>query len=169
MAKRGRPIKWEEAFDKYKSTAQFYTKRAGTRLNDRYIRDIDEFKEKVSGYRETYGWGVAKATSFLAQTASLNQASLKQVQALQRVAEEFGGEKLTFKQAVLTFESGSMFDADDVIDLVEANEWNTPEKLAAAVRGGEMTISELYKYLQTDIPGTKERRDWISQNVFGSD
>ena len=169
MAKRGRPIKWEEAFEKYRSTAQFYTKRAGTRLNDRYIRDIDIFKEQVSGYRDTYGWGVAKATSFLAQTASLNQASLKQVQALQRVAEEFGGEKMPFKQAVLAFESGSVVETGDVIELVEANGWDTDAELAAAVRSGEMTISELYKYLQTDIPSTKERKDWISQNIFGSD
>lgn len=169
MAKRGRPIKWEEAFDKYKSTARYYTKRAGTRLNDRYIRDIDDFKEQVSGYRDTYGWGVAKATSFLAQTASLNHASLKQIQALQSVAEEFGGEKMSFKQAVLTFESGSVVETGDVIELVEANGWDTPEKLAAAVRGGEMTISELNKYLQTGIPRAKDRRDWISQNVFGSD
>ena len=86
MAKRGRPIKWEEAFKKYQSTALYYTKRANTRLSDEYIRDIDQFKEQVMSYRDVYDWSVAKATSFLAQKAGLNNASLNQLRALQSEA-----------------------------------------------------------------------------------
>ena len=166
--KRGRPIKWESAFEKYKSTAQYYTKRAGTMLNDRYIQDISHFKVQVSEYRKKYGWTVAKTTSFLAQGASLNGASLKQIAALQNVAEEFEGRHMTFKQAVLAYEKGSVYEKSDVIELVESNGWDTDAKLAAAVANGERSISELYIYLKDKIPSTKDRRDWISQNIFGS-
>ena len=81
--KRGRPIKWEEAFKKYKLTALYYTNRANTQLSSHYIQDIDQFKEQVTSYRETYGWTVGKATSVLAQKAGMNDATLSQVQALQ--------------------------------------------------------------------------------------
>ena len=166
--KRGRPIKWESAFEKYKSTALYYTKRAGTLLNDRYIQDISQFKAQVSEYRKKYGWTVAKTTSFLAQGAALNGASLKQIAALQNITDEFEGRHLTFKQAVLAYEKGSVYDKSDVIDLVEANGWDTDAKLAAAVASGEMTISELYIYLKDRIPSAKDRKEWISQNIFGS-
>ena len=167
MAKRGRPVKWEEAFKKYQSTARYYTNRARTQLNDRYIRDIDQFKEQVTSYREMYNWGVAKATSFLAQKASLNEASLNQISALQRTAA-LAGQNLSFKAAVGIFRSASDEEFSDIKKMVQANGWETEEELIDAVRSGDLTISELYKYLVTTIPSAAERKKWISQNIFGS-
>lgn len=167
MAKRGRPIKWEEAFKKYQSTARYYTNRARTQLNDRYIQDIDQFKEQVMSYREMYNWGVAKATSFLAQKASLNEASLNQISALQRTAT-LAGQNLSFKAAVGIFRSASNEDYSDIKKMVQANGWETEDELIDAVRSGDLTISELYKYLVATIPSAAERKKWISQNIFGS-
>lgn len=62
------------------------------------------------------------------------------------------------------------------MNLVNENEWwdgddrqASIERLSAAVVSGELTISEMYKFLMTvGITGTAERRDLISENVFGS-
>lgn len=177
MAKRGRPIKWEEAFKKYQSTARYYTNRARTQLNDRYIQDIDQFKEQVMSYREMYNWGVAKATSFLAQKASLNEASLNQISALQRTAA-LAGQNLSFKTAVDIFRSAKDEEIDYIKNVVAKNGWTSEQELIDAVRSGELTISELYKYLvvwqnpdpegKTPGAGVEDRKKWISQNIFGS-
>lgn len=177
MAKRGRPIEWEKAYQKYQSTAQWYTKRAKTMLNENYIRDIDKFKEQVMNYRDVYDWGVAKATSFLAQKAALNDASLQQVSMLQSAAAR-AGKNINFVTAVDIFRSAKDEEIDYIRGLVEEHGWSSEQELIDGVRNGEMTISELYKYLviwenpdkDGNTPGAsvEDRKEWISQNIFGS-
>lgn len=175
MAKRGRPIKWEEAFKKYQSTAQYYTKRANTRLSDEYIRDIDQFKEQVMSYRDVYDWSVAKATSFLAQKAGLNNASLNQLRALQSEAAKLG-KNINLATGAKIFRSAKDEEIDYIKKVVAKNGWTSKQELIDAVRSGELTISELYKYLviwqdpEGDTPGAgvEDRKEWISQNIFGS-
>ena len=181
MAKRGRPIKWGKAFEKYKSTAWRYTKRAGTILGDDYISDIDTFKEQVMGYRDTYGWGVAKTTSFLAQHAGLNGVSLKQLNAFRATAAEIVEGPVSMKDAAAAFYSpASEFRTKAEKDAVRnalkeamtarvaQNGW-TKEALAEQVKKGEMTLAELNAYLSVDTTDSYERAEWISQNIFGSD
>lgn len=177
MAKRGRPIKWEKAFKKYQSTAQYYTKRANTRLSDEYIRDIDQFKEQVMSYRDVYDWSVAKATSFLAQKAGLNNASLNQLRALQSEAAKLG-KNINLATGAKIFRSAKDEEIDYIKKVVAKNGWTSKQELIDAVRSGELTISELYKYLvvwqdpdpEGDTPGAgvEDRKEWISQNIFGS-
>lgn len=177
MAKRGRPIKWEEAFKKYQSTALYYTKRANTQLSDEYIRDIDQFKEQVMSYRDVYDWSVAKATSFLAQKAGLNNASLNQLRALQSEAAKLG-KNINLALGAKIFRSAKDEEIDYIKKVVQKYGWTSKQELIDAVRSGELTISELYKYLviwqdpdpegKTPGAGVEDRKEWISQNIFGS-
>ena len=175
--KRGRPVKWEEAFKKYQSTAQYYTKRANTQLSDQYIRDIDHFKEQVRSYRDIYNWSVAKATSFLAQKAGLNDASLNQIRALQSEAARLG-KNVNLAVGAEIFRSAKDEEIDYIKDVVAEHGWTSEQELIDAVHSGELTISELYKYLvvwrnpdpegKTPGAGVEARKEWISQNIFGS-
>lgn len=173
--KRGRPIKWEEAFKKYQSTAQYYTKRANTELSDQYIRDIDHFREQVESYRDIHNWSVAKATSFLAQKAGLNDASLNQIRALQSEAAVLG-KNINLATGAKIFRSAKDEDIDYIKKVVAKYGWTTKQELIDAVHSGELTISELYKYLviwqdpegETPGDGVEDRKEWISQNIFGS-
>ena len=128
MAKRGRPIKWGKAFEKYKSTAQFYTNRADGILSEDYINDVDTFKEQVMGLRDTYGWGVEKATSALAQRAGLNGASLKQVRMMQFYHLVQTGEDLSFEDAVYAF-SPKNRETEDVLKMAKKLEITTEDEL----------------------------------------
>lgn len=175
--KRGRPVKWEEAFKKYQSTAQYYTKRANTQLSDQYIRDIDHFKEQVRSYRDIYNWSVAKATSFLAQKAGLNDASLNQIRALQSEAARLG-KNVNLAVGAEIFRSAKDEEIDYIKEVVAKHGWESEQELIDAVHSGELTISELYKYLvvwknpdpegKTPGAGVEDRKEWISQNIFGS-
>lgn len=177
MAKRGRPINWEKAYKTYKKTVNYYTNMLGTKKNDWYIDDIDAFKEKVTSQRDTKrNWSIRKATSYWAQRASLNGATMNQIDALRR-ASQWLGHDLKFKELVEVYEHSTGADVEYIAELVEANGWDygdnqglTLQALGDAVNRGELTISEMYRYMAyIGISDTELRRDLISQNVFGSD
>ena len=182
MAQRGRPIEWGKAFERYNSTARHYAKVAGTKLNSDWdFKDIDQFKEQVSSYRDTYGWGVAKTTSFLAQHAGLNGVSLKQLNAFRATAAELVEGPPSMKDAAAPFytpasefrtkaEKEAVRNAmkEAMTARVAENGW-TKEALAEQVKKGEMTLAELNAYLSVDTTDSYERAEWISQNIFGSD
>ena len=169
MAKRGRPIKWGKAFEKYKSTAQFYTNRADGILSEDYINDVDTFKEQVMGLRDKYGWGVEKATSALAQRAGLNGASLKQVRMMQFYHLTQTGEDLSFEDAVYAF-SPKNRETEDVLNMAKKLEIETEDELQEAVMDGIVSLSEANVILVRKFGkfGKYERAEWISQNIFGS-
>ena len=182
MAKRGRPIEWGKAFERYNSTARHYAKVAGTKLNaDWDFKDIDQFKEQVSSYRDTYGWDVAKTTSFLAQHAGLNGVSLKQLNAFRATAAEIVEGPVSMKSAAAAFYSpASEFRTKEEKEAVRnalkesmtarvaEKGWTDRSELADAVKKGEMTLAELNAYLSVDTTDSYERAEWISQNIFGS-
>ena len=170
MAKRGRPIKWEEAFKKYQSTARYYTSRANTQLSAHYIQDIDQFKEQVMGYRDTYGWTVGKATSVLAQKAGMNDATLNQVQALQSARMRQTGNYVSLAAAAAMFSPRNK-ETEDIMNLAHSLGIETEEELAEAGRNGELSLSEVNIILvrQFGITDSRNRSHWISQNIFGSD
>lgn len=177
MAKRGRPINWEKAYKTYNKTVKYYTNMLGTKKNEWYISDIDAFKEKVTSQRDMKrGWSIRKATSYWAQRASLNGATMNQIEALRR-SSEWIGHDLKFKELVDAYQSSMGVDVKYIKDLVEDNGWDygdntglTLQALGDAVNRGELTISEMYRYMVTmGITDTELRRDLISQNVFGSD
>ena len=170
MAKRGRPIKWEEAFKKYKLKALYYTNRANTELSAHYIKDIDQFKEQVTGYRETYGWTVGKATSVLAQKAGMNDATLNQVQALQSARMRQTGNYVSLAAAAAMFSPRNK-ETEDIMNLAHSLGIETEEELAEAGRNGELSLSEVNIILvrQFGITDSRNRSHWISQNIFGSD
>ncbi len=167
--KRGRPIKWEEAFKKYQLTALYYTNRANTQLSSHYIQDIDQFKEQVTGYRETYGWTVGKATSVLAQKAGMNDATLSQVQALQRARMKQTGNYVSLAAAANMFSPRNK-ENEDVLKLAHSLGIETEEELAEAGRNGELSLSEVNIILvrQFGVMDSQSRKNWISQNIFGS-
>ena len=167
--KRGRPIKWEEAFKKYKLTALYYTNRANTQLSAHYIQDIDQFKEQVMGYRETYGWTVGKATSVLAQKAGMNDATLSQVQALQSARMKQTGQYVSLAAAANMFSPRNK-ENEDILKLAKSLSIETEEELAEAGRNGELSLIEVNVILvrQFDITDSYARKNWISQNIFGS-
>ena len=169
MAKRGRPIKWEEAFKKYQSTARYYTNRANTKLSAHYIQDIDQFKEQVMGYRDTYGWTVGKATSVLAQKAGMNDATLSQVQALQSARMRQTGNYVSLAAAANMFSPRNK-ETEDVMKLAKSLSIETEEDLAEAGQSGELSLSEVNILLvrQFGIMDSYARKSWISQNIFGS-
>ena len=121
-------------------------------------------------------WTVAKTVSYFAQKSSLNGATKSQVDALRRAGAEFGDD-IRFKQAVDMFKSANDEDMDTIKKFVNGKGWfddddfeESMENLGNAVRNGELTISEMYKYLASiGIVDSEERRKYISQNVFGSD
>ena len=171
MAKRGRPINWEKAYKTYRKTVDYYTKTFGTYKNDWYMEDFHQFKERVMSQRDIKkNWTVAKTTSYFAQKASLNGVTINQINALRKAGAEVG-QDLRFTEAVPIFASAQDEDLSDVKDLVEDNGLydGTFESLGNAVRNGELTISEMYKFLASQgITDTNERRDILSQNVSGS-
>lgn len=171
MAKRGRPINWEKAYKTYRKTVDYYTKTFGTHKNEWYMADFHQFKERVMGQRDIKKkWTVAKTTSYFAQKASLNGVTINQINAIRRAGAEVG-QDLRFTEAVPIFASAQAEEMEYVENLVDGNGLydGTFESLGNAVRNGELTISEMYKYLAAKgITDTKERRDIISQNVFGS-
>ena len=176
MAKRGRPIEWRKAYDTYKRTVDNYTKKLGTMKNEWYMTDFHQFKERVTSQREIESkWTVAKTVSYFAQKASLNEMTIKQINELRSVGKEFG-KRLSFTKAVGIFRSAKDEETKYIQNLVKKNEWwdkddrqASIERLSAAVVNGELTISEMYRFMATvGIDGTAERRDLISQNVFGS-
>ena len=177
MAKRGRPINWRKAYSTYKQTVDRYTNKLGTMKNEWYMEDFHQFKERITSQREIMEnkWTVAKTVSYFAQKASLNEMTIKQINELRRVGKEFG-KRLSFEKAVNIFRSAKNEETKYIVNLVNKNEWwdgedrqASIERLSAAVVNGELTISEMYKFLMTvGITGTAERRDLISENVFGS-
>ena len=176
MAKRGRPIDWRKAYSTYKRTVDYYTKKLGTMKNEWYMTDFHQFKERVTSQREIENkWTVAKTVSYFAQKASLNEMTIKQINELRSVGKEFG-KRLSFTKAVGIFRSAKDEETKYIVNLVNENEWwdnddrqASIERLSAAVVNGELTISEMYKFLMAvGITGTAERRDLISENVFGS-
>lgn len=177
MAKRGRPIGWRKAYNAYRKTVDYYTKKLGTMKNEWYMTDFHQFKERVTSQREIMEnkWTVAKTVSYFAQKASLNEMTIKQIEELRRVGKEFG-KRLSFAKAVSVFRSAKDEETKYIMNLVNENEWwdgddrqASIERLSAAVVNGELTISEMYRFLATvGIAGTDERRDLISQNIFGS-
>lgn len=177
MAKRGRPIDWRKAYSTYKNTVDHYTKKLGTLKNEWYMTDFHQFKERVTSQREIMDnkWTVAKTVSYFAQKASLNEMTIKQINELRSVGKEFG-KRMSFLKAVDIFRSAKDEETKYIVNLVNKNEWwddddrqASIERLSAAVVNGEMTISEMYRFLATvGIDGTAERRDLISENVFGS-
>ena len=176
MAKRGRPIDWRKAYSTYKRTVDYYTKKLGTMKNEWYMTDFHQFKERVTSQREIENkWTVAKTVSYFAQKASLNEMTIKQINELRSVGKEFG-KRMSFTKAVDIFRSSKNEETKYIVNLVNENEWwdgddrqASIERLSAAVVNGEMTISEMYRFLMTvGITGTAERRDLISENVFGS-
>ena len=176
MAKRGRPIDWRKAYSTYKRTVDYYTKKLGTMKNEWYMTDFHQFKERVTSQREIESkWTVAKTVSYFAQKASLNEMTIKQINELRSVGKEFG-KRLSFTKAVGIFRSAKDEETKYIVKLVNENDWwdgddrqASIERLSAAVVNGELTISEMYRFLMTvGITGTAERRDLISENVFGS-
>lgn len=177
MAKRGRPISWRKAYSTYKNTVDYYTKKLGTMKNEWYMTDFHQFKERVTSQREIMEnkWTVAKTVSYFAQKASLNEMTINQINELRSVGKEFG-KRLSFQKAVDIFRSAKDEETKYITNLVNENEWwdgddrqASIERLSAAVVNGELTISEMYRFLMTvGITGTAERRDLISENVFGS-
>lgn len=176
MAKRGRPIDWRKAYSTYKRTVDYYTKKLGTMKNEWYMTDFHQFKERVTSQREIENkWTVAKTVSYFAQKASLNEMTIKQINELRSVGKEFG-KRMSFTKAVDIFRSAKNEETKYIVNLVNENEWwdgddrqASIERLSAAVVNGELTISEMYRFLMTvGITGTAERRDLISENVFGS-
>lgn len=176
MAKRGRPINWEKAYKTYHKTVDYYNKTLGTKKNDWYMADIDQFKERVTSQRDiNKKWSVAKTVSYYAQKSSLEGVTINQINELRRVGAEFG-QNINFIKAVNIFRSSQTEDMDDIKKLIEKNEWWDPEdydasieRLAAAVMNGDLTISEMYRFLGTEIADSEQRRKLISQNIFGSD
>lgn len=177
MAKRGRPINWEKAYKTYQKTVNYYTEKLGTTKNDWYVSDIDAFKEKVTSQRDiNKKWSVAKTVSYYAQKSSLNGVTINQINELRTVGTEFG-ENISFSKAVKIFRSAATEDLRDIKDFVKDNGWwdeddyqLSMENLSGAVMRGELTISEMYKFLiSVGIPDAKERGKLISQNIFGSD
>lgn len=177
MAKRGRPISWQKAYSTYQRTVENYTKKLGTMKNEWYMEDFHQFKERVTSQREIMDnkWTVAKTVSYFAQKASLNEMTIKQIDELRSVGKEFG-KRMSFAKAVSIFRSAKDEETKYIVNLVNENEWwdgddrqASIERLSAAVVNGELTISEMYRFLMTvGISGTAERRDLISENVFGS-
>lgn len=176
MAKRGRPIDWRKAYSTYKRTVDYYTKKLGTMKNEWYMTDFHQFKERVTSQREIESkWTVAKTVSYFAQKASLNEMTIKQINELRSVGKEFG-KRMSFTKAVDIFRSAKDEETKYIVNLVNENDWwdgddrqASIERLSAAVVNGELTISEMYRFLMTvGITGTAERRDLISENVFGS-
>ena len=176
MAKRGRPIDWRKAYGTYKRTVDYYTNKLGTMKNEWYMTDFHQFKERVTSQREIESkWTVAKTVSYFAQKASLNEMTIKQIDELRSVGKEFG-KRLSFTKAVGIFRSARNEEMKYIVNLVNKKKWwdkddrqASIERLSAAVVDGELTISEMYKFLATvGIDDAAERRDLISQNVFGS-
>lgn len=177
MAKRGRPIDWRKAYGTYKRTVDNYTKKLGTMRNEWYMTDFHQFKERVTSQREIMDnkWTVAKTVSYFAQKASLNEMTIKQIDELRSVGKEFG-KRMKFITAVNIFRSARNEEMKYIVNLVNKKKWwdnddrqASIERLSAAVVDGELTISEMYKFLATvGIDDAAERRDLISQNVFGS-
>ena len=177
MAKRGRPIKWWKAYSDYKRTVEHYNKQLGTGKSEWYMEDFHQFKERVMSQRDVKNdWTVAKTVSYFAQKSALNGATKSQVDALRRAGAEFGDD-MRFKKAVELFRSANGEDMDDIKKFVNKKGWFDEDdfegsiaNLGDAVRNGELTISEMYKYLASiGIDDSEERRKYISQNVFGSD
>ena len=177
MAKRGRPINWQKAYRTYQNTVNYYTKTLGTMRNDWYMDDFHQFKERITSQRDVVKnkWSVSKTVSYFAQKASLNEATMPQINAIRRAGEQFQ-DKIGFLKAVKIFRSSSSEELKYVNKLITENEWYDPDDfeqtlvlLGDAVRNGEITISEMYRWLGQTITDTSTRRDYISQNVFGSD
>ena len=180
MAKRGRPIDWRKAYSTYKRTVDYYTKKLGTMKNEWYMTDFHQFKERVTSQREIENkWTVAKTVSYFAQKASLNEMTIKQINE-HRSGEKEPGKRMSITKAVDTNTTPTNKAKNEetkyIVNLVNENEWwdgddrqASIERLSAAVVNGELTISEMYRFLMTvGITGTAERRDLISENVFGS-
>ena len=106
----------------------------------------------------------------------MNGATMNQIDALRR-SSEWIGHDLKFKDLVDAYQSSMGVDIKYIKKLVEDNGWDygdnqglTLQALGDAVNRGELTISEMYRYMVTmGITDTELRRDLISQNVFGSD
>lgn len=177
MAKRGRPIDWRKAYGTYKQTVDYYTNKLGTLKNEWYMEDFHQFKERVTSQREIMDnkWTVAKTVGYFAQKASLNEMTIKQIDELRSVGKDFG-KRMRFTTAVKIFRSADNEETKYISNLVNHNHWwdgtdrrASIEKLSAAVVNGDLTISEMYRFLATvGIDDAAERRDLISQNVFGS-
>ena len=177
MAKRGRPIDWRKAYSTYKQTVDYYTNKLGTLKNEWYMEDFHQFKERVTSQREIMDnkWTVAKTVGYFAQKASLNEMTIKQIDELRSVGKEFG-KRMRFTTAVNIFRSAKDEETKYIVNLVNHNKWwdgddrqASIERLSAAVVNGDLTISEMYRFLATvGIDGAAERRDLISENVFGS-
>ena len=128
-------------------------------------------------YRDVYDWSVAKATSFLAQKAGLTNASLNQLRALQSEAAKLG-KNINLALGAKIFRRAKDEEIDYIQKVVQQSGWTSKQELIDAVRSGELTISELYKYLvvwqdpdpegKTPGAGVEDRKEWISQNIFGS-
>ena len=147
MAKRGRPINWEKAYNTYQKTVNYYTNKLGTTKNDWYVSDIDAFKEKVTSQRDiNKKWSVAKTVSYYAQKSSLNGVTINQINELRTVGTEFG-ENISFSKAVKIFRSAATEDLKDIKAFVKDNGWwdeddyqLSIENLSGAVMRGELTI-----------------------------
>ena len=88
------------------------------------------------------------------------------------------GKNINLALGAKIFRSAKDEEIDYIKDVVAKNGWTSEEELIDAVRSGELTISELYKYLvvwrnpdpegKTPGAGVEDRKEWISQNIFGS-
>ena len=167
--KRGRPIDWDNLFDKYNRKVNYWSRTYKTTPKDR-IEYLDSFQEKILSVRRKYGLSSEQAVKFLGQQAGLG-ASWKQIDAYMKGARKLGI-VVDLKDAAQAFVGGVIRDVSDIGAKIEEDfydDW-TNDDLAAAVYNGTITLSEANTILRlkSGMYNSKDRAHWISQNIFGS-
>lgn len=167
--KRGRPIEWGKLFESYNRKVNYWSRTYKTAPKDR-IEFEDMFQERVTMVREKYGLNSVQAVRLLGQQAGLG-ASLKQLDAYIAGAAKLGIQ-VDIKSATRAFVGGMVRDVSDIEDKLVADlgeDW-TLDDLAAAVATGTITLNEANLMLRSrfSMLSSGDRREWISQNVFGS-
>lgn len=167
--KPGRPIQWKKLWKAYNRKVDYWSRTYKTAPKDR-IESIDTFEEKAKTVREKYGMNSVQVVRMLSQQAGLG-VSLKQLNAYMAGAAKLGL-RVDFKEAIKVFMTGVIRDVSDVKDKLAddfGDDW-TIWNLKVAVANGTITLSEANTILRLHFGmDPKDRADWISQNVFGSD
>lgn len=170
--KRGRPIEWDKLFDKYNRKVNYWSRTYKTTPKDK-IEYLDTFQDKIVSVREKYGMSSEQAVKFLGQQAGLG-ASLKQVEAYIDGAAKLGI-TVDLKAAAEALVHGVIRSKDEIEAKITKSrdgkdDW-TQDDLAAAVFNGDITLNEANTLLRLKygMSDSKDRRRWISQNIYGSD
>lgn len=173
---------WERYWNKYKTKARYYAKRA--KREPDLFPDIDQFKAQFEGYKRkrtkpgpidetghftTISIGDEEVISFLAQKAGLYDATVAKIRALQKGHSMLTGGSVNFQDAARMFDSNNK-EVEDILILADELHIETEEDLARVANDGFITLSEVNIILlrRFGYGESEDRERWISQHIFGS-